>query len=241
MPTIELENVTKVYKPKRRRKGLVHTDMGVEEVNLTIRQGEFVFVVGASGSGKSTLLRLITGEIRPNEGRVCVDEKELGWMLKLSRNRAAMMFGKIWQDPTLIRKKTIGENLALASRIANGREKPGVVDIRIKKVLGLVGMAKAGPKYPAELSVGECRRVELARALVNSPPILLLDELTANLDDDSIWDMMHLLNELNIRGTTIIMATHASQFVNIMRRRVVTLVDGKLLGDVKNGKYGDIV
>ena len=110
-----------------------------------------------------------------------------------------------------------------------------------EKALGLVGLPSVGECYPVELSIGEVRRVELARALVNSPPILLLDELTANLDDDSIWDMMHLLNELNIRGTTIIMATHASQFVNIMRRRVVTLVDGKLLGDVKNGKYGDIV
>ena len=95
--------------------------------------------------------------------------------------------------------------------------------------------------YPAELSIGECRRVELARALINSPSILLIDELTANLDDDNIWDLMHLLTELNNKGTTIIMATHASQFVNIMRRRVVTLVDGRLIGDVRNGKYGDIV
>ena len=104
-----------------------------------------------------------------------------------------------------------------------------------------MGLAPVAECYPAELSLGECRRVELARALVNSPPILLLDELTANLDDDTIWDLMHLLNELNSRGTTIIMATHASQYVNIMRRRVVTLVDGKLAGDVRNGKYGRIV
>lgn len=241
MPTIELENVTKVYKPKRRRKGLVHTDMGVEEVNLTIRQGEFVFVVGASGSGKSTLLRLITGEIRPNEGRVCVDEKELGWMLKLSRNRAAMMFGKIWQDPTLIRKKTIGDNLALAVKIAFGRESPRLVDLRIKKVLGLVGLKGVEKKYPVELSIGECRRVELARAMINSPPILVLDEITANLDDDNIWDMFQLLQEVNRKGTTVIMATHASRYVNIMRRRVVTLVDGKIFGDVEKGRYGDVV
>ena len=241
MPTIELENVTKVYKPKRRRKGLVHTDMGVEEVNLTIRQGEFVFVVGASGSGKSTLLRLITGEIRPNEGRVCVDEKELGWMLKLSRNRAAMMFGKIWQDPTLIRKKTIGDNLALAVKIAFGRESPRLVDLRIKKVLGLVGLKGVEKKYPVELSIGECRRVELARALIASPPVLVLDEITANLDDDCIWDTLHLLNDVNRRGTTVIMATHASKYVNIMRRRVITLVDGHIFGDVERGRYGDVV
>jgi len=241
MPTIELENVTKVYKPKRRRKGLVHTDMGVEEVNLTIRQGEFVFVVGASGSGKSTLLRLITGEIRPNEGRVCVDEKELGWMLKLSRNRAAMMFGKIWQDPTLIRKKTIGENLALAVKIAFGRESPRLVDLRIKKVLGLVGLKGVEKKYPVELSIGECRRVELARALIASPPVLVLDEITANLDDDCIWDTLHLLNDVNRRGTTVIMATHDSQYVNILRRRVITMSGGRVIGDIQKGKYGDVL
>ncbi len=241
MPTIELENVTKVYKPKRRRKGLVHTDMGVEEVNLTIRQGEFVFVVGASGSGKSTLLRLITGEIRPNEGRVCVDEKELGWMLKLSRNRAAMMFGKIWQDPTLIRKKTIGDNLALAVKIAFGRETPQVVDLRIKKVLGLVGMKGVEKKYPVELSIGECRRVELARALIASPPVLVLDEITANLDDDCSWDTLHLLNDVNRRGTTVIMATHDSQYVNILRRRVITMSGGRVIGDIQKGKYGDVL
>ena len=241
MPTIELENVTKVYKPKRRRKGLVHTDMGVEEVNLTIRQGEFVFVVGASGSGKSTLLRLITGEIRPNEGRVCVDEKELGWMLKLSRNRAAMMFGKIWQDPTLIRKKTIGDNLALAVKIAFGRESPRLVDLRIKKVLGLVGLKGVEKKYPVELSIGECRRVELARALIGSPPILILDEITANLDDDCIWDTLHLLNDVNRRGTTVVMATHDSQYVNILRRRVITMTGGKVTQDEEKGKYGDVL
>lgn len=246
MPTIELENVSKFYKPKRRRKGPVHNIMGVEEVDLTIHQGEFIFLVGSSGAGKSTLLRLITGEERPSEGRVYIDHKEqgrmeLGRILKLSRNRAAVMFGKIWQDPTLIRKKTIEENLAIASRIAIGREKSAMVNIRIQKVLGLVGMKGVEKKYPVELSIGECRRVELARAMINSPPILVLDEITANLDDDNIWDMIILLNEVNRRGTTVIMATHASKYVNIMRRRVVTLVDGHIFGDVERGRYGDVV
>lgn len=241
MPTIELENVSKFYKPKRRRKGPVHVYMGVEEVDLTIHQGEFVFVVGSSGSGKSTLLRLMTGEERPDQGRVCVGEKELGGMLKLSRNRAAVMFGKIWQDPTLIRKKTVEENLALASKIALGRESPRLVDIRIKKVLGLVGMRGVEKKYPVELSIGECRRVELARALIGSPPILILDEITANLDDDCIWDTLHLLNDVNRKGTTVVMATHDSQYVNILRRRVITMSEGRVIGDVQKGKYGDVL
>ena len=241
MPTIELENVSKFYKPRRRRKGPIHIDMGVEDVDLTIRQGEFVFVVGSSGSGKSTLLRLITGETRPNQGRVCLDQKELGWMLKLSRNRASGLFGKIWQDPTLIRKKTIEENLALAAKIAFGRESPRLVEIRIKKVLGLVGMKGVEKKYPVELSIGECRRVELARALISSPPILILDEITANLDDDCIWDTLHLLNDINRRGTTVVMATHDSQYVNILRRRVITMSGGRIIGDVQKGKYGDVL
>ena len=241
MPTIELETVSKFYKPKRRRKGPLHVSMGVEEVDLTIRQGEFVFVVGSSGSGKSTLLRLMTGEERPDLGRVWVDRKELGGIPRFSRNRTTVMFGKIWQDPTLIRKKTIEQNLALAARIALGRETPQVVDIRIKKVLGLVGMRGVEEKYPVELSIGECRRVELARALIGSPPILILDEVTANLDDDSIWDTLQLLNDINRKGTTVIMATHDSQYVNILRRRVITMSGGHVIGDVQKGKYGDVL
>jgi cell division transport system ATP-binding protein len=102
-------------------------------------------------------------------------------------------------------------------------------------------MSGSEKRYPIELSVGECRRVELARALIHSPPILVLDELTASLDDDSIWDILQLLQEINHLGTTVVMATHASQYVNILRRRVITIVDGHIFGDVKNGKYGDIV
>lgn len=241
MPTIYLENVSKFYKPKRRRKGPVHQNMGVENVELTIHQGEFIFVVGGSGAGKSTLLRLVTGETKPDQGKVYVGDKDLNRVLKLSRNRAAVLFGKIWQDPTLIRKKTVGENLALASRIAVGRESPKVVDIRIKKVLGLVGMKGVEDKYPVELSIGQCRRVELARAMIGSPPVLILDEITANLDDDCIWDTLHLLNDVNRRGTTVIMATHDSQYVNILRRRVITMSGGRVISDEEKGKYGDVL
>ena len=241
MPTIYLEHVSKFYKLKRRRKGPIHQDMGVEEVDLTIHQGEFVFVVGGSGAGKSTLLRLITGEVKPSQGTVYLGDRDLSRVLFISRNRASVRFGKIWQDPTLIRKKTVGENLALASRIAVGRESPKVVDIRIKKVLGLVGMKGVEAKYPVELSIGQCRRVELARAMIGSPPILILDEITANLDDDCIWDTLHLLNDMNRRGTTVIMATHDSQYVNILRRRVITMANGRVVSDEQKGKYGDVL
>ena len=227
MPTIHLDHVSKFYKPKRRRKGPVHQIMGVQGVELTIRQGEFVFLVGGSGAGKSTLLRLITGEVKPSQGKVMLGDRDLNRALLLSRNRASVMFDKIWQDPTLIRKKTIEENLALATRIANGRESQRVMDIRIKKVLGLVGMKGVEKKYPVEL--------------IGSPPILILDEITANLDDDCIWDTLHLLNDVNRRGTTVVMATHDSQYVNILRRRVITMTGGKVTQDEEKGKYGDVL
>ena len=233
MPELRLENVSKLYKAEKKRK-----EYAVRDLSLTVTQGEFVFLIGSSGAGKSTMLKLMGGEISPDRGAVYLDGGNLIRYFGPWRARVARTFGIVSQQPMLVRKRTILENLMMAAR-AGGLQKRS--QAAAEKALGLVGLPSVGECYPVELSIGEVRRVELARALVNSPPILLLDELTANLDDDCIWDMMHLLNELNIRGTTIIMATHASQFVNIMRRRVVTLVDGKLLGDVKNGKYGDIV
>lgn len=242
MPTIELESVTKFYKQEKKHRRALKYEVGVKDVDLSIRQGEFVFVIGSSGAGKSTLLNLIAGQEKPSRGKISVDGKDLGWMMRLSRNRAARLFGAVWQEPTLIRKRTVAENLALAVRITVPKaENTEQLQARIKKVLGLVGMPGIEKKYPAELSVGECRRVELARALISSPPILVLDEMTANLDEDSIWDVFQLLHELNRRGTTIIMATHASQYVNIMRKRVITLVDGHVFGDVQRGRYGDVV
>ena len=236
MPRITLEEVSKYYKKERRR------EIAVSKVNLTIEQGEFVFVIGSSGAGKSTLLNLMSGVVKPSKGKVYIGEKDLGWMMKWSRNRAGLLFGKVRQDQGLIRKRTVEENLALAARLGAPRwHAKQYIETRVKKVLGIVGMAGCEQKFPVELSLGECRRVELARALINSPPILILDELTANLDDDNIWDLFQLLIEINRRGTTVVMATHASTYVNIMRRRVITLVDGHVFGDVKKGKYGDIV
>lgn len=232
MAEIRLENVSKRYIEDKR------TMYAVREVNLTITQGEFVFLIGSSGAGKSTLLQLIGAEIAPDEGTVYINDVNMARLIGPWRTRAIRSFGIVNQQCQLIRKRTIGDNLLLAANAGGMRRKGRQA---VKKALGIVGLPGVETYYPAELSIGECRRVELARALVNSPPVVLLDELTANLDDDNIWDLMHLLNELNSRGTTIIMATHASQYVNIMRRRVITLVDGRLAGDVKNGKYGDIV
>ena len=243
MPTITLEKVTKYYKvQKKHRRGEKRLEIGVEDVDLTVEQGEFVFLVGSSGAGKSTLLDLISGKLKPDKGTVSLNGKDLARLFPWSHNQTALLFGKVCQEQTLARRITGEETLRMAAMIGRRRfESAKHIDERIQKVLGLVGMRGTEKMYPGELSIGECRRVELARALINSPPILVLDEITANLDDDNIWDMLILLNEVNRRGTTVIMATHASKYVNIMRRRVITLVDGHIFGDVERGRYGDVV
>ena len=242
MPTIRLENVSKYY-VKEKRKWFRKATMvaGVENIDLTIEQGEFVFVIGSSGAGKSTLLNLISETIKPDRGRVILEQRGPQRLTLPGQSRTAMMFGKVSQEHTLIRKMTVEENLRLAARVGRQLGESQVqMDQRVDKVLGLVGLAQVKKRFPVEMSIGECRRVELARALINSPHILVLDEITANLDDDNIWDIFHVLTELNRRGTTVIMATHASEYVNIMRKRVITLVDGRVFGDVAKGRYGDV-
>ena len=236
MPAIRLENAAKTYKSEDKRDKRKH--YAVRELSITVEQGEFVFLIGSSGAGKSTMLKLLGGEISPDEGAAYIDDVNIARYFGPWKARLIRTFGIVGQQTMLIRKRTIMENLLVAGRARGMQRKSRAA---AEKALGLVGLPEVGGCYPAELSIGEVRRVELARSLLSSPPVLLLDELTANLDDDTIWDVLHLLNELNSKGTTIVMATHASQFVNIMRRRVVTLVDGKIVGDVKNGKYGDIV
>jgi len=238
MPTIEIKGVTKIYKTERRRKF-----MAVADVDLTIEQGEFVFLIGSRGAGKSTLLQLISGSLKPKKGKVVVGGYNVHRLHLWNKRGVARLFGQVWQEPQLLRKKTVAENLHMAM-IGNlpfsaaARYSAGE---RIMKILGLVGVRGRENCYPAELTYAELRRVELARALMNSPPILLLDELTEKLDDDSIWDIMQLLQDINRRGTTVILATHASQYVNLMRRRVITLVDGRVFSDVPKGKFGNVV
>lgn len=237
MPSITLDNVSKFYK----REGRV--EAAVRDVSLTVNQGEFVFVVGSSGSGKSTVLQLMSGEIKPDKGKVYLNDHELQKQLRWKRSSVSLLFGRVWQEHSLMRKRTVSENLRMAALVGASKRRDShlAVQARVEKVLGIVGMQGTQNKFPMELSDGEVRRIELARAIINSPPILILDEITANLDEDNIWDMFHILREINHRGTTVIMATHASQFVNIMYRRVITMVDGRVFGDVERGRYGDVL
>lgn len=233
MPQIRLEGVTKYY--KNDKKGFP----SINDVNLTVDQGEFLFIVGSSGSGKSTLLELMAGVLRPSTGNVYLDHIRLSHLSIWRRHRLPLFLGYVPQFSQLIRKQTIGESLILAAVVGQKHKGPSLQE-RIQKVLHTVGLPDVTSCYPVDLSLAECRRVELACAMINSPPILIIDELTADLDEDATWDIMHLLNEINHLGTTVIMATHARKFVNIYRKRVITLVDGRVLGDVSKGRYGDI-
>ena len=234
MPQIRLEQVSKYYPQEKK------AVPAVREIDLTIEQQEFVFVTGSSGAGKSTLLNLIAGEITPTAGAVYLDNVPIGQQRRFGHPRKAGCIGYVPQISQLMRKRTIEENLAMASMIGRGRRKVPMEE-RIRKALCMVGLKDVEKRYPVELSLGECRRVELARAIINSPSVLVLDELTASLDEDTIWDLFHLIGELNRLGTTVIMATHAKNFVNLMRKRVITLVDGRIFGDVRNGRYGDVM
>ena len=235
MPQIRLEGVSKDYRQEPDKRII----SAVQDVDLTIEQGEFVFITGSSGAGKSTLLQLLSCETQPSRGTVYLDDVNVSSLARWLWERKRQSFGYVPQLSTLVRKKTIAENLLPVAAMGPGRSRSA--EERMIKALRLVGMGDVLYRYPVELSQGECRRVELARAIVNNPPILALDELTANLDEDTAWDIFLFLTEVNHHGTTVIMATHAKNFVNLMRRRVITLVDGRILGDVQKGRYGDVV
>lgn len=239
MPAIELENVSKFYKWERQR-----FRIAVQNVNLTIKQGEFVFIIGSSGAGKSTLLKLISGRLEPDWGTIYVGGKELKAKPIFNRRRNSELFGFVSQKQGLTNSKTVEQNLMEAAMLRKGGFGMSArrdAEERMRKVLSLVDMKGSEEKYPLEMSLGECWRVDFARAIINSPKILVIDEITNNLDDDNIWDIFLFLDEINKKGTTVIMATRASQYVNIMRKRVVTMVDGRIFGDVKKGRYGDVV
>lgn len=243
MPTIRLENVSKIYKGTRKGHGPQPSHRGFEtlsRVNLQIGQGEFVFFVGSRGAGSSTLLNLISGMLQPDEGAVYLDQVNLSKLKRRQEKKLPYIFGRVPQESGLVRSATVFENLCPPGRF--GKVGGALTDgPLIAKALALVGLPDSEEKYPGEFSTSECRKIELAKAILYSPPILILDRITDDMDNDSIWDMMHLLEEMNRRGTTVLMATQARQFVNLMRRRVITLVDGRIVGDVAKGRFGDIV
>ncbi len=212
--------------------------LALDDVNLEIEAGEFVFIVGESGAGKSTIVKLLLKEIEPSEGEIYLNELELSELGSRKIPLVRRKIGVVFQDFRLLEKKTVYENVAYAMEIigTKGRE----IRRRVPIMLSMVGLTKKASKYPGELSGGEMQRVSLARSLVNNPPILLADEPTGNLDPQNSGEIMELLADINRRGTTIIMATHDRDIVNRMKKRVIELKGGRIVRDEREGLYHGI-
>jgi cell division transport system ATP-binding protein len=223
---IEFKDVTKYYP---------NGAIGLDNVSFKIEKGEFVFIVGHSGSGKSTLLKLILHEETPSSGEVYVNEFAIHDMLKSEIPYLRRGLGVVFQDFRLLPNKTVYENVAFAMQIVEAQPK----DIRrqVPVALALVGLSKKARSYPNQLSGGEQQRVAVARALVNNPSILIADEPTGNLDPETSWEIMDLIEEINQRGTTVIVATHEKNIVDQMKKRVFNLEYGKITRDVLEGNY----
>ena len=223
---IQFKNVTKIY--ENGTKALLN-------VNLTINSGEFVFLVGPSGAGKTTAVKLLLREIKPTQGEIIVNGRDITKLKKKEIPFYRRNLGVVFQDFRLLPDKTVYENVAFAMEIVEARER----DIRkqVPSVLAMVGLASKAYSYPHQLSGGEQQRATLARAIVNNPSILVADEPTGNLDPETAMDIMRLINMINHRGTTVIMATHASDIVNAMRKRVITFRKGIVVRDEEKGGY----
>lgn len=224
---IRLQNVTKTYDA-----GVV----AVDDVNLEIQKGEFVFIVGPSGSGKSTMIRLILREERPSDGEIWVAGKHISRIPEFKIPAFRRSLGTVFQDFKLLPTKTVFENVAFALEVL-GRPR-SVVRTQVTQVLKLVGLSTKSDRLPRQLSGGEQQRVSIARAMVNRPLILLADEPTGNLDPATSVGIMRILDKINKTGTTVVMATHAHAIVDAMRKRVVQLDRGRVVRDQTRGAYG---
>ncbi|MBC7290661.1 MAG: cell division ATP-binding protein FtsE [Actinotalea sp.] len=225
---IRFENVSKVYARGARP--------ALDDVDLEVERGEFVFLVGASGSGKSTFLRLVLREERPTAGRVFVAGKDLSTLSTWKVPHLRRQIGAVFQDFRLLPNKTVFENVAFALQVI-GKPKHHILTT-VPDTLELVGLGGKEKRRPHELSGGEQQRVAVARAFVNRPPILLADEPTGNLDPTTSVGIMRLLDRINRTGTTVVMATHDDEIVDQMRKRVIELDSGQMVRDQSRGVYG---
>lgn len=223
---IELDNVAKVYP------GDI---VALRDIDLKIRRGEFVSVVGRSGTGKTTLVKLLIAEEKPTKGQINV----LGWNVSKIRKRKIPEYrrqlGVVFQDFKLLDKKTVYENVAFAMMVCESSNR--LIKKVVPRVLSLVGLAGKEKSFPQELSGGEKQRVAIARAFIHHPDLLIADELTGELDALYAWEIMEILLKINKLGTTIILSTHDRDIVNRVKRRVVTLEEGRIIRDQKRGDY----
>lgn len=207
----------------------------LSNINLEINKGEFVFLVGLSGAGKSTLVKLLLKEENPTEGMIFLNDMDI---TKVSNRKVPYIrrqVGVVFQDFRLLPNKTVYENVAFAMEIVGAH--PKEIRRRIPMILSLVDLSRKANSFPDQLSGGEQQRVSIARSIVNNPPVLIADEPTGNLDPETAMEIMRVLTDINSRGTTILMATHAKEIVNTMKKRVITLDDGRLIRDEEKGGY----
>jgi len=225
-PIINFDQVIKAY-----QKGTP----AINNINLQIRKGEFVFIVGSSGSGKSTLIKLMLKEIEPTSGKVYVNCKDLSRLRHSQIAKYRRNIGVVFQNFRLLKDRNVFENVAFAQRVI---EMPtSTIRRQVPAILSVMGLAEKQKSLPRELSGGEQQRVALARALVNNPVILLADEPTGNLDPKNSWEIMHLLEEINKKGTTVVVVTHNREIVNMMQKRVITMNKGIIISDEQKGGY----
>ncbi|MBF8983375.1 cell division ATP-binding protein FtsE [Lutibacter sp. B2] len=224
---IKFLNVTKQYQEDK---------MALSDMTVNIDRGEFVFLVGPSGSGKSTFIKLLLKEIDPTIGKIKIDGKDITRISQRKIPHLRRKMGVVFQDFRLLQDKTVYENVAFAMAVIN--TSPKEIRRQVPNVLALVGISDRANMFPHQLSGGEQQRVAIARAIVNNPSVLIADEPTGNLDPETAWETMKLLKQINRRGTTILMATHAKDIVDMMQQRVIAIENGKIVRDDQKGVYG---
>ncbi|MBU8908690.1 cell division ATP-binding protein FtsE [Desertibacillus haloalkaliphilus] len=205
-------------------------------IDITIGKGEFVYVVGPSGAGKSTFIKMMYREERPTQGSISIAGTNLANLKEKQIPLLRRKIGVVFQDFKLLPKLTVYENVAFALEVIE--ENPATIKNKVMKVLDIVKLKNKARFLPDELSGGEQQRVSVARAIVNNPSVLIADEPTGNLDPDTSWEIMDLLEEINNRGTTIVMATHNKDIVNTIRKRVIAIDSGRIVRDEVRGNYG---
>lgn len=223
---IKFENVSKTYPGNF---------VALEDVNLTIEDGEFVCFVGQSGSGKSTIFKMITGEEQVTDGKVYFNDRSVDSIKSRFLPYFRRNFGTVFQDFKLLPQKTAYENVAYALEVA-GYYNEEIAE-KVPEILDIVGMAEKSHKYPRQLSGGEQQKVSIARALVHNPKVILADEPSGNLDPVSTWEIMQLLLKINSLGTTVLLATHNKETVDKLRKRVIGIEAGKIIRDDQKGRY----